>query len=201
MALDAGILEKEMLQSIRDEMQLIHGDSQPMEYHEALSKALSQSVIKILKSSAMGIGAVATKSLGIKVKTIEVQDAMMTTVAFGEFKQKFPKATDFTEKFFKAVMRAIKKHLEEAEVASISGFGGPVLSIVGLDPKGAALMALVKAQMPSKFIRGRAGLPFIQSLCAGVSAGILAGKVPAPIPETFAFPPSGPIGPTIAKFS
>lgn len=201
MALDSKKLEKIMIDNIEEQMKKIDPDSEPREFQMEIAKAFSSSIVKLLKGPSMGIGAVATAWTGKKVKNINVNESVMTQVAFSDFKSKFPKATEYTELFFKAVNLSVKEHLEDAEVFSISGFGGPVLQILGFDPKGTVLFAMVKPLMPSKYVQGMAGIPFLKSLSAGISTGILAGKVREPLPETFAVPPAGPIGPTLVKFS
>lgn len=186
-----------MTASILEEIKKVLPDAQATPFQQSLCKAVAGGVIKVMKSQAKGIGAAGPPAAGPGTGITGIDADRMTKYGMKKFQEKVGSTGQATEPMLTAVFKGLAKVMSQATVSSVSGFGGPVLSVVNLIDS--QVSDAIFKEFPQDTQDGMSKSKFGKSLLDAIAYGFvqeMSTVAKATIPVG-----SGSPGPVVASFS
>ena len=180
------------------EIKKVKPDAIPMPFQMELAMAVAEGFVKSLKSEAKAVGAVGLTAAGPGVGISGISPARMTEFAKQVFMAKIGSTGDATEAILMSIYTPTVLHLATATIISITGFGGPLLSVSGLVEANVAnnIFNALPGPTQASMSQSQFGKVLVEAIAAGFAKEITQSGKPGPIPAAGIVP-----GPVIGMFT
>lgn len=198
MPLVPSVLSEQIAALMVTEINAVLPGATPTPFQRDLASAVSAGIIKSLKTEAKAVGTTGFSAIGTGVGINGLSPDRMVAFAVQVFRSKIGSTGIATEAILSAVFKPTVLHLQTATVISITGFGGPLLSVLGLVES--AVTQNILDAFPSgaraTLDRSRFGKILLESIASGFVREVLTSGIPGAIPMAGIVP-----GPTIGMFT
>jgi hypothetical protein len=170
----------------------------PTPFQRELANAVAQGIVTALKAEAKGVGAVGPTAVGPGIGIFGLSSARMVAYAQSYFMGKVGAIGVATEPILTAVFTQVMIHLLGTTVVPLSGFGGPLVKIVGLLQPNVTkrMIDAFPDETRQQLLQSQHGRTLVEAISFGFCTEVLSVGIPGPIPAA-----GVTVGPVVASFS